>query len=235
MISSNIFTLFASSGSDTVLEKEGNLVIGSTATFGAVFQHPAVKQFPALYMALRHLSAPLSRQKKTMGRVLSSDAEAQGPAAALMALDAQLFITRPRGERMISMLDFFGQEGSALAFNEVVRSFFLSNGSLQKSVYQSVDYLRSGQPVCGVAVWGYGQHDVIEDIRIVLSGCVPFPLMLPHISAALRGQECTAERAEEATRKLGQERLLLYNPSLKMGSHLFNLSKTLIKRALLTI
>jgi len=227
--------LFALSGSDTVVEKDDSLVIGATATFGSVFQHPAVKQFPALYMALRHLTAPMSRQKKSIGRVLCGDAEAQGPAAALLALDAQLLITRPRGERIISLLDYFGHEESTLAYNEVVRSFVVSNETRLKSVYQSVDYLRSGQAVCGVAVWVRCYQDVVEDIRIVLSGCVPFPVLLPHIAAALRGHECTADRAEEATRKLGQERLLVYNPSLKMGSHLFNLSRTLIKRAVLTI
>lgn len=235
MIYSNKSTQFSSSGSDAVLEQDGSLVIGATATFGSVFHHPAVRHFPALYMALRHLVAPMSRQKKSMGRVLCGDPEAQGAAAALMALDAQLILTSPRGERILSMLDYFGQEGSALGYNEVVRRFFVSSENRQKSVYQSVDYLRSGQAVCGVAVWVRCSQDIIEDIRIVLSGCIPFPVVLPHIADALRGHECTADRAEEATRKLGQERLLVYNPSLKLGSHLFNLAQTLIKRAVLTI
>lgn len=186
-------------------------------------------------MALRHLVAPMSRQKKTMCRVLCGDAEVQGVAAALMALDAQLILTSPRGERIVNLLDYFGQQENVLGYNEVVRSFFVSNETRQKSVYQSVDYLRSGQAVCGVAVWVRCSHDVVDDIRIVLSGCLPFPVVLPHIAAALRGHECTAARAEEATRKLGQERLLVYNPTLKMGSHLFNLTQTLIKRAVLTI
>lgn len=229
------FTLSALPGSDAVLEQEGSLVIGAMATFGSVFHHPAVRHFPALYMALRHMAAPMSRRKKTMSRVLCGDAEAQGTAAALMALDTQLILTSPRGERIVSLLDYFGQQENVLGYNEVVRSFFVSGETRQKSVYQSVDYLRSGQAVCGVAVWVRCSHDVVEDMRIVLSGCIPFPVVLPHIAAALRGHECTADRAEEATRRLGQERLLQYNPSLKMGSHLFNLTQTLIKRAVLTI
>lgn len=231
----NKLTLSALSGSDAVLEQEGSLVIGATATFGSVFHHPAARHFPALYMALRHLVAPMSRQKKTMSRVLCGDAEAQGTAAALMALDAQLILTSPGGERIVSMLDYFGKEESVLGYHEVVRSFFVPNETRQKSVYQSVDYLRSGQAVCGVAVWVRCSQDVVEDMRIVLSGCIPFPVLLPHIADALRGHECTANRIEEATRKLGQERLFAYNPALKMGSHLFNLTGTLIKRAMLTI
>ncbi|TDB64020.1 FAD binding domain-containing protein [Arundinibacter roseus] len=229
------FHSYPLSGFDAVIEKDGGLLIGASTTFETLFKNPLVREYTALYMALKTSTSPVCRRDKTLGRVLYQDREAQGLAAALMAFDATLFVLGPRGERVISLIDYLTLENTPLTPGETVRHFFVSGEARQSSVYQSVDYLRTGQPLCGVATWASRQNDVLEQVRIVLSGCTPVPIPLRRVSASLCGKECSTEQIEAATRKLGEERLMLYNPSITIGSHLFNLAKTLIKRAVLTL
>lgn len=228
-------TPFATITPDSVMVEKGGLLIGASTSFGTLFTHPAIQRYHALHMALRTMCNPASRRQKMVSQVLGQDMEVQGTAAALMALNAELTLVRHLGERTLSLEDYFHHEEAKLSLGETVRSFFIPETAPESSGYQSVDYLRSGQAVCGVAVWAHCPYDTLEDVRIVLSGCTPHPIPLRRISAALLGKELFSERIEEATRKLGEERLMLHNPSLTLGSPLFNLSRTLIKRALLTL
>ncbi len=226
---------FPTHTSESVMEQEGGLLIGATTSFDTLSRNPAIHDYPALAMALRTMVNTASRRQKLLHKVLLPDAEVQGTAAALMALNTQLVVARPMGERTIRLATYFSQDSGGLKPGEVVRSFFIPKAIRESSVYQSVDYLRSGQAVCAVAIWAQRSLDIFEDVRIVLSGCTYRPVPLSRISAALQGKECIPERIDEAIQKLGEERLTLYNPSLTLGSHLFYLSKTLIKRALLTL
>ncbi len=228
---------------DVSVEPDGGLRIGLTVSFQALAQQPCVWYYPALQMALRSLLQPTATRQGDMRQVLSGEAEVQGLAAALIALDTELFITGPIRERSIGLLKYLSLDSLKLRAEEVITDFYIPNtpssrfrpGSQQNSNYQSIDYLRSGQAVCGVAVWARKSGDTLDEVRLVLSGCTRLPAPLRRVSAALRGKDCSTENIEQATRKLGEERLTLYNPELTLGSHLFNLSKTLIKRAVLMV
>jgi CO/xanthine dehydrogenase FAD-binding subunit len=227
--------LYSKAISDGAMEHSGGLVIGASTSFGTLVRNPAVREYAALHMALRTMANTTNRREKTLLRALLPDKEVQGTAAALTALDARLSVVRPHGERIISLIDYFGQEKRGIQPGETVRSFVVPQAVRASSVYQSVDYLRSGVAICGVAIWARRSQDTFGEVRVVLSGCTPHPVLLPRIGAALHGQECVAEGIEKAIRKLEEEPLTIHNPLLTQGSHLFNLSKTLIKRALLTL
>ncbi|MPR35314.1 hypothetical protein [Salmonirosea aquatica] len=205
------------------------------ATMDTLQRHPMVRDFPALDMALRSVATPNNQRLKDLRAILGRETAFQGLAAALMVLDARLIVQGPRGEREISAGHYMSPEGLGLAPGEAPVGFYLAEAGRYSSGYQSVGYLRSGQAVCGVAAWARKSDDTLEEVRIVLSGCTPVPIPLHRVSAALAGKECTVRGIEEATLRLGEERLRLYNPSLTLGSHLFNLAKTLIRRAVLTL
>lgn len=219
---------------DSLVETDGGLFIGSSITLGELARHTGILNFPAIYMALRNTSSPYSRRQKNVGRVLHGDVETQGLAAALLALDADLILISRQRERKLKMAYYFSQE-NPLSAGEIVKGFVLDHEARHNSVYQSIDYLRSGQAVCGVAVWAQRSQYTLEKVRIVLSGCTPYPVILHRVNAYLQDNECTPDRIEAASRHLGEERLFIYNPLLTIGSHLFNLTSTLIRRALLTL
>jgi CO/xanthine dehydrogenase FAD-binding subunit len=223
------------SADETVVEKDGGLLVGIMATVETLQRHPLIREFPALDMALRGVATPNSQRLKDLRTVLNRETAFQGLAAALMVLDAKLVVSGPMGERMVGPGCYLSLEGMSLAPGEITTGFYLSEAGRHSSGYQSVGYLRSGQAVCGVAAWARKSGDTLEEVRVALSGCTPVPVSLNRVSAALTGKECTTRWIQEATLKLGEERLRLYNPSLILGSHLFNLAQTLIRRAILTL
>lgn len=229
--------LYSFPGSDAVIEGGEGLTIGAFTTFESLFNHPAIQNYSALYMALRNVSNPVSRRLKMIGKVLNPDVSSQGVAAALMAHGAEISIVGPGGSRSLNLHHYFSlhQDSHALHAGEKVKSFFIPAVGGEGSVYQSVDYLRTGQAVCGVAAWAQKNHEILEEVRIVLSGCTAFPIYLERISGFMQGHECNPEKIEKITQRLGEERLVVYTSKLMIGSHLFNLSKTLIKRALMTL
>ncbi len=231
------------SPAETAVEVNGGLQIGALVTLETLARSAAVREFPALQMALRGVVVSSGLRQVDMRRILHGEASLQGLAAALMALDAELLVTGPVRERAISLAKYLLLDGAKLTTEEVITDFFLpkatgpkaTSGSQESSNYQSVDYLRSGQAVCGVAAWARKSGDTLDEVRLVLSGCTQVPVPLKRVSAALRGKECSSSHIEAATQKLGEERLTLYNKELTLGSHLFNLTKTLIKRAVIMI
>lgn len=222
---------------------EGGMRICATTPLEAMSQWPMIREFPALQMALRGVVASSTYRQAVVRRILDGEVSLQGLAAALIALDAELFVTGPIRERSISLAKYLTMDSVKLRTDEVITDFFLPKtpssrsalSSHESSTYQSVDYLRSGQAVCGVAAWARKSGNTLEEVRIVLSGCTQIPVPLKRVSDALRGKEYTPSHIEAAIRKLGEERLTLYNPELTHGNHLFNLAKTLIKRALIII
>jgi CO/xanthine dehydrogenase FAD-binding subunit len=226
-----VMTTFGSN----LLPDDGGLVIDSSMTFDALCHHPKVKAFSALQMALRILCAQQTQRQKSIGQVLYQDAAYQGFWGALLALDAQLVLDHFGSERVLSLSKVFDPQNQWLKTGEKVKGFYISQKFCEHSVYQSVDYLRSGQAVCGVAAWAYKTNGTIDNVRIILSGCTPVPVYLERMSNIMIGRECTMEEIEKAIQRLEEERLVLQNPQLVIGSHLFNLSKTLIKRALMTL
>ncbi len=239
----NTMSLRPLSPAETAVEVNGGLQIGASMTLETLARFPAAQMFPALQMALRSLIVSNAHRDAKLRKVLTREGEVQGLAAALIALDAELFVTGPVRERAISLKKYLSLDGVKLNDDEIITDFFLpksstpkaNSGTKESSSYQSVDYLRSGQALCGVAAWARKSGETLEEVRIVLAGCTQVPVPLKRVSAALRGKECTPSHIEAAIRKLGEERLTLYNPELTLGSHLFNLAKTLIKRAVIMI
>lgn len=221
-------------GSNSLSDDDG-LVIDSSMTFGALCQHPKVKAYSALQMALRILCTQQTIRQKSIGQVLYQDAAFQGFWGALLALDTQLVLDHFGSGRILSLSEVFDPQNQWLKAGEKVKGFYISQKFCEHSVYQSVDYLRSGQAVCGVAAWAQKTDDTIGCVRVVLSGCTTVPVYLEKMSNLMVGKECSMEEIEKVIQRLGEERLAVHNPQLVIGSHLFNLSKTLIKRALMTL
>ncbi len=235
LYSASNMNLYSFSGTDAVTKGDGGLLVGATTTFESLFKHPEIYQYAAIFMALRNVNNAATRRQKMVGRVLSPDFASQGLAAAMMALDTQLLIAGSGETRATTLSHFCTKDLCVLRPGETVKRFFIPEYNCQNSVYHSVDFLPSGQALCGVAAWAYKTNGTIDNVRIILSGCTPVPVYLERMSNIMIGRECTMEEIEKAIQRLEEERLVLQNPQLVIGSHLFNLSKTLIKRALMTL
>ena len=130
-------------------------------------------------------------------------------APALVALNARFRIVGPRGERVVTVSDFFQlptvnpARENALANDEVMAEVILPappNG-LRSSYHKVLDREAWTHAVVSVAVALQMEGAVCRSARVVLGGVAPIPWRVPAVEAMLTGQRVTAELAARAGAK----------------------------------
>ena len=124
-------------------------------------------------------------------------------AAALLALDAEIEITSPRGARRLPLTEFYKDDGMdrlRLAHDEILSRVFVPartagyRGTYQKlRIRGSIDY-----PLAGVAVAMKLEDGVCRDARLGLTAVNPAPMLVTEVNELLRGQRYSPEVVEAA-------------------------------------
>jgi xanthine dehydrogenase YagS FAD-binding subunit len=157
-------------------------------------------------------------------------------APALVALDAQIKIAGPAGERTISLEKFFVlpsvdfKRENILKPGEVVTEVFVpypKPGS--KGYYHKVrERLAWDHAIVSVATVVQSSAGVAREARVVLGGVAPIPWRAPKAEQFLRGKKID----DETTQKAGDIALEDAKP-LKDNVYKVGVAKSLIQRALL--
>jgi carbon-monoxide dehydrogenase medium subunit len=194
---------------DYIRETKGGLAIGATTTKRAVEDSALVKsRLPMLEAATRWIAHPQIRNRGTVGGSMAhADPAAEYPALA-MALDAELSVVGPRGERSIKAADFFVTYlTTALEPAEVlteVRFPVLSNGtgwSFTEVARRHGDFALAGAAV--TAALEKSGH--IASARIVLFGVGATPVRVLEAETIVAGETPSAALFEQAGAKVGEE------------------------------
>jgi xanthine dehydrogenase YagS FAD-binding subunit len=159
-------------------------------------------------------------------------------AVALAALDARVHIVSPKGGRVAPISDFLcghnwvgGRlQSHTLDLDEIVTEievpFRPTHSTYAKfALRKSWDFA-----IASVAVSAVIRDRVCEDLRIVLGGVATFPYRSQEAEKLLRNGEINETSAEAAA-----ETALQNARPLKMNAYKVDLSKTLIRRALLSL
>jgi xanthine dehydrogenase YagS FAD-binding subunit len=159
-------------------------------------------------------------------------------AVALAALDAQVHVASPRGEYVTTITDFLpghtwvgGRlQSHTLGADEIVTEieipFRPTHSTYVKfAVRKSWDFA-----IASVAVSAVIHDGIWEDLRIVLGGVATFPYRSQAAEKLLRKKTLS-----EALAAAGAEAALKQAKPLKMNSYKVDLSKTLVRRALLSL
>jgi xanthine dehydrogenase YagS FAD-binding subunit len=159
-------------------------------------------------------------------------------AVALAALDAQVHVASPRGEYVTSITDFLpghtwvgGRlQSHTLRADEIVTEievpFRPTHSTYVKfAVRKSWDFA-----IASVAVSAVIHDGIWEDLRIVLGGVATFPYRSQEAEELLR-----KKTVSEGLAAAGAEAALKQAKPLKMNSYKVDLSKTLVRRALLSL
>jgi len=122
-------------------------------------------------------------------------------AAALLALDAEIEITSPRGARRLPLTEFYKNDGMdrvRLGRDEILSRVFVPartagyRGAYQKlRIRGSIDY-----PLAGVAVAMKLEDGVCRDARLGLTAVNPAPVLVPEAAELLRGRRFSPEAVE---------------------------------------
>jgi 4-hydroxybenzoyl-CoA reductase subunit beta len=124
-------------------------------------------------------------------------------APVMIALDAEVTLAGPEGERRISVAQLYGTDGInylAKRPDEILTRLDVPDRSGWRMTYRklrrrgSIDF-----PICGVAVAArFGTGDVVEEARIVLGALHTTPLRARDAEEFLRGRSLTPETIEMA-------------------------------------
>jgi len=159
-------------------------------------------------------------------------------AVALAALDAQIHIASPRGSRVTAISDFLPGhnwigarlQSHALPADEIVTEieapFCPTRSTYMKfALRNSWDFA-----ISSVAISAIIEAGIWNDLRIVLGGVATSPYRSKEAEDLIRNKNISEELARAAA-----ETALQQAKPLKMNSYKVDLSKTLVRRALLSL
>ncbi|HEY7321042.1 MAG TPA: FAD binding domain-containing protein [Candidatus Binatia bacterium] len=159
-------------------------------------------------------------------------------AVALTALDARLHVASPRGEKGISIMDFLPGhtwvgsrlQSHALRADEIVTEIEIPFHPTH-SIYIKFAQRKSWDfAIASAAVSAVIEAGIWKDLRIVLGGVATFPYR------CREAEELLLNRAiNETTAAAAAEAALNNAKPLKMNGYKVDLSKTLVRRALLSL
>ena len=151
-------------------------------------------------------------------------------AVALAALDAQIKIASPKGDRRTAVTDFFGTLGNILKRGEMITEIevpaipgTVKQMFLKFTLRTPVDFA-----IVSVAVVTALEKGVCTDARVVLGAVAPRPIRAKEAEEVIKGrpvdQDVAAEAAEQAVAKA---------KPLSMNAYKIEIAKALLRKAML--
>jgi len=195
------------------IRRDGALTIGATTPQAAVMASPdAAAVAPLVAEAVRWVGHPANRNRGTFGgSAAHADPAAEIPAV-LLALDAELVVTGPRGERTIAADDFFQfYLTTALAPDELLQAVRLPLPSHpERTAWAFIEVARrhGDFALVGAAFVAHLDEDGrTERARVALLGVGSRALRAEDAEAALRGQRLDDPDAVDAVAQLATVKL----------------------------
>jgi carbon-monoxide dehydrogenase medium subunit len=141
-------------GLDTIAQEGNNIVIGAMATHAQIeYSDFLKKNCPLLPQTATTIADVQVRNRGTLGGSIAHADPAGDMPAAILALDAEIKVAGPNGERWIKCHDFFlGLLMSVLEPDEIVTAIRVPVTANDKTAYLKAAPRSSGFAVVGVAV-----------------------------------------------------------------------------------
>jgi len=182
-----------------------------TVRIGAMTRHAETASFDAftdgqsvLAEAAGKIANPVVRNMGTIGGSVSFADPAADYAPALRALDAEIVIAGPGGERRVPVAAFFlDWYATALGEDELVTAVLIPpapQGSV--ALYDKLDRVAGDFAVASVAVMLAMKDGRATDVRIAVGGCGPAPVRLEDVEQTLIGTALEAEGVAAAGRAI---------------------------------
>jgi carbon-monoxide dehydrogenase medium subunit len=159
------------------------LTIGSTLPLRSLEDDPQVRaKYPGLYEAVRNVGSVALRHRATLGGNLVRSAPASDLTPVLLALDADVDVFGPRGDRRVPVDRFLqGSRRTDLRPGELVRSVRLPEARPSAFLWQRVRPSNDISQVAIAVAFAPGERSW----RIAVGGVAPRPTLLTEAAAAL--------------------------------------------------
>ncbi|GAA1337595.1 xanthine dehydrogenase small subunit [Arthrobacter roseus] len=155
---------------------------------------------PLLAQVFPLFASQLIRNAATIGGNLGTGSPIGDIAPALLALDAELVLSSPRGDRTVALADYFtGYRESVRAADELIRAVRIPTPVATLSRFYKVAKRKFDDiSSVAVAIAATATDDTIEHIRIGVGGAAATTLRAQRTEAALIGKPWAAETFEAA-------------------------------------
>jgi len=177
--------------------------LGALATHSGVAASPIIQQkFPDLAEACSQVGAVQIQNLGTVGGNLCNASPAADVAPPLLLMDAVLILASARGERRVSIHDFFqGPRRTVLQADEILKEIFVPEVPGRRGA----TYLKLGRRKAmeiaivgiGVAIHLNGSDQVVSECRIAMGSVAPTPMRARRGEEILRNQEVRDGLIEE--------------------------------------
>ena len=152
-------------------------------------------------------------------------------AVALAALDAQIKIASPKGERRIAVADFFGTLGNSLKRDEMVTEIEVPRGTgpakqtfLKFTLRRPVDFA-----IVSVASVITMEGGICSDARIALGSVAAAPVRARKAEEVIKGRSIDQKAATEAA-----DQAVAGAKPLRMNAYKVEITRKLVERAILS-
>jgi len=217
------------------IKYNGSLAIGPMVTHRAIEKSEIIrKNFSALADAVDDLGSVQIRNVATIGGNICTAAPSADTATPLLVFGTQVKIRNPKGERTLSIEEFFKGPGeTALKTGEMVEELLIpkllpNTGSayyklqrrlaldlpilgvsvllsLDKNRITCSDLLCTAAPISSILHRMEEDEIICREVRIALGVAAPTPMRAVRAEALLRGKKLSDELLEEAAAAASQE------------------------------
>jgi carbon-monoxide dehydrogenase medium subunit len=210
------------------------VVIGALTTYAELERSEELKRRLPIVAECAEVIGDLQvRNMGTIGGSLAHADPAGDMPAVILALDAELVVRGPNGERRVPAGEFFvGMLTSALEPDEILTEIRLKVPAGQAgSAYLKFDHPASHYALCGVAAVVTRDGGNISDARVAVTGVGPVAYRASGVEEALKGKAANAETFASAAEKAadGQDPLSDLHASAEYRAHL---ARVFARRAL---
>jgi len=197
------------SGLDQIEEADGFLTIGALVREANLEKSVLIRsKYPLLLDTTLVIADPLVRNRATIGGNLAHGDPANDHPATMLALEAELVVVGPQGERKIPVTGFFTDLfTTALNFDEILTEIRIpipppgSGGAYFKLERKVGDFATAGV----AAQLTVGKDDVCERVGIGLTNVGVTPVKAEKAEEALRGKKIDGESIKRAAQLAAQE------------------------------
>lgn len=185
------------------------LTLGALARLGEVTAHPdIIAHYPNLSYAVSCMANVEVRNMGTVAGNICNAAPSADTAPPLMTMNAELTLASLKGERKLSVNEFFRGPGmTAMERGEILTSIHIPAPQPKSGASYKRISARCGvdiAAVCaGVSVILNGRG--CQEAKVVLGAVAPVPLHATKTEALLQGQEITEELVRQAGDQAAEE------------------------------
>jgi len=187
-----------------VQQLDGAIQIGALTTHHEVATDPIVREHAGLLAQIAHVVGDQQvRHRGTIGGALAHADPAADYPAGVLALDAEVIVRGPDGERVIPIGEFFvGFLTTSLDPRELITAIRIPARAGTGFRYEKMANPASGYAIVGVAVVvSTASGGTIDDIRVGITGATDTAFRATAVEDALRGGPGDLETVKAAASK----------------------------------